>query len=111
MFEKTKKFIKDHDEEIIGFAVAAGTLVCIGLGIHVASKYRFQKKLNNNDAMKTIMKVFDDIPDGCKIRAYGGIATTGFAPKELGELGKAMIESGADEVGDIFTHFIAIEKL
>lgn len=110
MFEKTKKFIKDHDKAITVVAIATGVVVCGGLGYHFGRTHIF-RKLKNNGAMEAIMRVFDDVPDGCKIRAFGGIINPGIAPNELGELGKVMVEQGADELGDLFTHFIAVEKL
>ena len=110
MFEKTKQFIKDHDKVITIVAVAAGVAMCGGLGYHFGRTHIF-RKLKNNGAMETIMRVFDDIPEGCKIRAFGSVSNPGFTSKELGELGKIMVESGADELGDVFTHFIAVEKL
>ena len=110
MFEKTKKFVKDHNKEITIVAVAAGALVCCGLGYHFGRTHIF-RKLKNNGAMEIIMRVFDDIPEGHKIRAFGSIVDQGIAPNELGELGKIMVEKGADELGDLFTHFIAVEKV
>jgi hypothetical protein len=110
MFEKTKKFIKDHEKAITLVAVTTGTLVGCGLG------YRFGRThigrvFKNNPAMQNIMRVFDGIPEGCKIRVFGSITNPGLAPDKLGELGKMMVEEGADELGDAFTHFIAIKKL
>lgn len=110
MFEKTKKFIKDHDKAITVVAIAAGVLACGGLGYHFGRTHIF-RKLKNNGAMETIMRVFDGIPEGCAIRAFGSIQDSGIAPNELGELGKVMVECGADELGDLFTHFIAVKKL
>lgn len=110
MFEKTKKFIKKHDKVIAITAAVAGAAVCGGLGYHFGRTHIF-RTLKNNGAMETIMHVFDDIPEGNKIRAFGGIINSGIAPKELGELGKVMVSEGADELGDAFTHFIAIKKL
>lgn len=110
MFEKTKKFIKKHDKVIAITAVTAGAVVCGGLGYHFGRTHIF-RVLKNNGAMEAIMRVFDDIPEGHKIRVYGGIVNNAIAPNELGELGKRMVEAGVDELGDTFSHFIAIEKL
>lgn len=110
MFEKTKKFVKNREKVITIVAVVAGAAVCGGLGYHFGRTHIF-RKLKNNGAMETIAHVFNDIPEGCAIRAFGGITNPGITPNELGELGKKMVEAGADELGDMFSHFIAIKKL
>lgn len=110
MFEKTKKFVNEHKTEI--YAVAAGAVVviaaCAGYQYAVRS---VAKDIRGNGAMEIIHAVLNDIPEGTKIRVYGGIRATGLTAKDLGKLGESMIAQGADEVEDAFTHFIAIRKI
>ena len=110
MFDKTKKFIKDHHTEIevAGTIVAAtvGALACVYCGRKIEVK-----RIKSNHAMKIITDVLDDIPSGTQVRVFGGIITPGLNPKELGELGEQMITQGADALNDAFTHFIAIKKM
>lgn len=110
MFEKTKNFIDDHRKEITTAVVTATVVAGCAVGIHLGRKYNLLKCLERNDAMNTIYRVLKDIPDGTKVRVYGGIFDRGVVPNELGEIGKDMIARGADEFGDAFTHFIAIKK-
>lgn len=110
MFDKTKKFIKDHREEI-AIAVVT-TAVAVGCGVAYCYGCKIKaKELESNEAMKIINRVLGDIPESAKIRVYGGIIRSGLNPKELGALGEQMIIQGADELGDAFTHFIAIKKM
>lgn len=109
MFEKTKKFIKEHELEI-GIALGVTITLAGGLiGMHVERKHDL-KMLESNAAMKNIYSVLVNIPNGSRIASFGGINKEGVAAKDLGALGEYMIEAGADEL-EKFTHFIAIHTV
>ena len=106
MFEKAKKFIKDHKVEI---AFAAG-LASAGAASLIGAYFgkRELMKVRENANWKLINSVLTSIPDGTLVHTYGDIISGGFFPNELGELGARMIKAGIDMQNDSFTHFIAI---
>ena len=110
MFEKTKKFVNEHKTEIYAVAAGAAIVVAACAGYQYAMK-SVTKDISGNGAMQIIHHVLNDIPEGTKIRAYGGIHCAGLTAKDLGKLGESMLAQGADEIKDAFTHFIAIEKI
>lgn len=110
MFDKTKKFINDHREEITAAAVSTAVLVGCGVAYCCGHKAKVMKEIKSNGAMETIFHVLDDIPAGTRVRVFGAINAPGFTPNELGKIGAEMINRGADEL-DAFTHFIAIKKM
>lgn len=109
MFEKTKKFIKEHELEI---AVALGVTITLAgglIGMHIGHKHDL-KMLESDAAMKNIYRVLMSIPEGTRVSTYGDINKEGIAAKDLGALGERMIQVGADEL-EKFTHFIAIHTV
>lgn len=109
MFEKTKKFIKEHKTEI---AFTAGGLVALTTGL-IAIHYDFKRsarKTMESAPMRNIIGTLCDIPNGAQVTSYTDIYREGFTPSELGKLGESMITAGADEL-EKFTHFIAIHTV
>ena len=110
MFDKTKKFIKEHHTEIaVVGAVAATAMACVA-GAYCGRRID-AKRIKSDPAMNAIIEVLHDIPEGTPIRVYHCIHPTGIKPTEFAKLGEDAIAKGADALNDAFTHFIAIEKL
>ena len=110
MFDKTKKFVKEHHTEIeVAAAIVATTVGCLA-GVYCAHKIEV-KRINPDPAMKAIIDVLNDIPEGTPIRVYHCIHPTGIKPTEWAKLGEDAIAKGADALTDAFTHFIAIKKM
>ena len=110
MFNKIKEFNKKHPNLVPIIAMSVTMAVGCGVAYSCGAK-SVVKSIAPNEAMKIIVDVLEDIPDGAEVRVFGGIYTPGIPAKELGALGEVMIKKGANELTDLFTHFIAIKKM
>lgn len=111
---KVKEFFEKHKTAFTIAASVTATAVVGAVGYKLGQTNTF-KSLEDGifipckGVTEPACKVLDDIPDKAYVGLFGGISDTPFAPSQLGELGKAMLESGATEE-DAFTHFVAIGK-
>jgi hypothetical protein len=107
------EFIKKHKT---AFGIAAGVTTTAVTGV-VGYKLGWYKHINsmgdgffipNIGATEPVCNVLRNIPNESDVNVYSGFSDIAYAADELGELGKRMIEAGANN--ETFTHFIAIGK-
>ena len=110
MFDKIKEFNKKHPNAIPIAVMSVTAAVGCGVAYYCGAK-SVRRHFAPNKAMEIIVDVLNDIPDGAEVKVFGGIYTPGIPAKELGALGEEMIKKGANELTDLFTHFIAIKKM
>jgi hypothetical protein len=103
--EKFKKFVAEHETDIAYFEGCVATLIGCAISYHMMfgrGKHIVEVK---NESLWTVLNSAMNIKSN--VNMYTGIADKPIEVGKLGEMGKAILESGGTK-DMTFTHFIAI---